>query len=104
MALNGTEFVRDPFGTIFSPYTDIFQKTIGNGAVFYIVLIMIFAYGLWIKTENAMFVAMFVVTSGATLGISVYLQFLPELGMIFTVFTALALTGLIVMILLQRRN
>ncbi|GAH03601.1 unnamed protein product, partial [marine sediment metagenome] len=64
MALNGTEWIQEPWRVSLKAFTDIFDKTVGNGGIFYIFLIIILAFGIYKKTNDPIFAMMFIVGSG----------------------------------------
>ena len=104
MALNGTEFKNAPWNTTFSPYTDIFEKIFGNGNVFYLIPLIVLAFAIYIKTENPTFAAVFIIASGGIFSMSTWLSGLPEMGMMFTIFTAMGITILVASIIFQRKG
>ena len=61
MAINGTEFMNDPWGTAFSPFTDFFGSVIGNGQIFYLFPLVVLTMGIQIKTQNSVMTTMFMI-------------------------------------------
>lgn len=104
MALNGTEWINNPWEIGLKPFTDIFQNSVGNGGVFYIFIIIALAFGIYKKTDDPIFSMMFIVGSGAILSIGSFLGGVANLGMLMTVFTAIGLTILVVSIVMQARR
>jgi len=104
MAINGTEFVNNPWNTTFSPFTDIFDYTIGNGNIFYLFPLIVLAFGIYMKTKEPIYATMFIVGSGGILSMGSFLAGVAELGMLFTVFAAIGLTGIVVEVVMQRRT
>jgi len=104
MALNGSEWVENPWNTTFSPYTDIFGQIFGNGNVFYIIPIIVLAFGIYIKTENPVFASVFVMGASGILAVGTMLSGLPELSMMFTIFTAIGITAVVAGIVFQKRG
>ncbi len=102
MALNGTEFMNDPWGTIFSPFTNFFEDAIGNGQVFYLFPLIILTFGIQIKTQNSIMTTMFMIGSGALLGAGSLFTGATSMAVMFTIFTALGFVGLFMSILFQR--
>jgi hypothetical protein len=102
--INGTEFINDPIGTAFSPFTNLFRDLVGNGNVFYIVPLIVFTIGLWYKTDEPIMAAMFMIGSGAILGMGTLTAGMESLGILFTIFAAIGLTILIVSLILERRG
>lgn len=104
MALNGTEWRNAPWNTTFSPFTDVFENIFGNGNVFYLIPLIVLAFGIYIKTENPTFAAMFIMVSGGIFAMSTFFAGLPEMGMMFTIFTAIGITILVASIVFQRKG
>lgn len=105
MALNGSEFVNDPIGTMFSPFTDFFQNVVNNGQVFYMIPLIVLTIGIYIITDGSMIMAtMFMVGSGGILALGSFLAGAGELGMIMTIFTAIGFAGMFISLLLQKRG
>lgn len=104
MALNGTEWKEAPWNTTFSPYTDMFGQIFGNGNVFYLIPLIVLAFGIYIKTENPVMAAMFMMASGGIFAMGTMLAGLPEMAMMFTIFTAIGVTIIVAGIVFQKRG
>ena len=102
MALNGSDWISDPFNTTFSPFTDFFSDVLGVAGVFWLVPILVLCMGIYYKTENPTLVSMFMIGSGALFASGNIFVGSPEMALVFTVFTALGFTGLIASLLYQR--
>ena len=102
--INGTEFFNDTIGTAFSPYTDLFQTLVGNGNAFYLVPLIGLTLAIWFKTEEPIMAAMFMIGSGAILGTSTLFIGLTTLGTLFTIFSAIGITILVISLVLNRRG
>jgi len=105
MAVNGSEWISQPWNTTFSPYTDFFESFLetGMGQVFWLIPIITIAFAIYVKTENPAISAMFMVASGALFSSGNIFAGNTMMGVIFTVFTILSLVGLVVS-LIQREG
>lgn len=104
MALNGTVWKEAPWNTTWSPYTDVFETIFGNGNVFYLLPIIVLAFALYMKTNNPVMAAMFIMAASGILAMSTMLAGLPELAMMFTIFTAIGITIVVASIIFQKRG
>lgn len=104
MPLNGSEWVENPWNTTFSPYTDMFSQIFGSGNVFYIIPIIVLAFGIYIKTENPVFASVFIMGASGIFAMGTFLAGLPELSMMFTIFTAIGITIVVASIVFQKRG
>jgi hypothetical protein len=104
MALNGTEWINNPWGKSLEPFTNIFQESLNNGGVFYIFIIIVLAFAIYKKTDEPIFAMMFLVGSGAILSMGSFMAGVQNLGMLMTVFTAIGLTILVVSIAMQAKR
>ena len=104
MALNGTEWRNNPWNTTLSPYTDLFENIFGNGNVFYILPIIVLAFGIYMKTENPVFAAMFFMAASGIASMGLLLAGVPELGMMFTIFTAIGFTIVVIGVIFQKKG
>ena len=104
MAINGTEFVDNPWNVTFNAFTNIFEQTVGNGNVFYLFPLIVLAFGIYIKTKEPIYATMFIVGSGGILALGTFLAGVAELGMLFTVFAAIGLTAIVIEVVMQRRT
>ena len=102
MAINGTEFMNDPWGTAFSPFTDFFGSVIGNGQIFYLFPLVVLTMGIQIKTQNSVMTTMFMIGSGALLGTGSLFVGATPMAIMFTIYTALGFVGLFMSLLFQR--
>lgn len=76
------------------PFTDLFEKFLGNGYVFFLVPLVVLTIGLYIKTQNIVVPAMFMIASGAILGFTLLAVGVPYAGLIFIIFAALGIVSL----------
>ena len=102
MALNGSEFVDSPFNVSFSPFTDMFARIFGDGNVFFIFPIIVFTFVLYAKTENPVAASMFMMGASGIFSFGTFLARLPELSVMFTIFTAIGLSAAIISIIFQK--
>jgi len=104
MPLNMTEFLDNPWDTVYSPFTDFFETYIGVGNAFWLFLLVVFTLGIYIKTEgNAIMASMFMIASGAILGSANVFLNQPQMSFAFYIFTALGIAGLFVSMIFQNR-
>jgi len=104
MALNGSEFIDSPFNVSFSPYTDMFAQIFGNGNVFFIFPIIVLTFVLYVKTDNPVVASMFMMGASGIFSFGTFLARLPELSIMFTIFTAIGLTAAVASIIFQKRG
>lgn len=102
MAVNGSEFIDNPFNTTYSPWTDLFETMVGNGQVFWVIPLIVLTVGVYIKTENPIMTTAFMVASGSIFSAGSVWSGAFDLASIFVIFTALGLTGMFISLLLQR--
>ena len=101
--INFTEWINNPFNVTFSPYTDFFRDKIGVGAAFWLIPVIVLTFAVYVKTENPVMAAVFMIGSGALLSAGHIFTGNTEMGIIFTVFTALGITGLVASLLYRER-
>lgn len=102
MTVSWSEFIGDPFGETFSPFTNLFQNVIGNGQVFYLVPLVISTFGIQIKTQNPVMTSMFMIGSGALLSSSTLFVGATDMSVMFTIFAALGIVSLFMSLIFQR--
>ena len=103
MVFNGSDLINQPWNTTWSPYTDFFEKTMGNGNIFYLVPVLVLTASIYVKTHNPVMASLFMVASGILMaGGSVFLN-APEMSIIFTIFTAIGFAALIMSLIFQSR-
>jgi len=86
-AINGSDFINNPWNTTFGPYTDLL------GAGFYLVPICFIAAALYVKTHNGVAVGTFLWVSGILLSSgSIFLNY-PQMGFLFLIFTVVSMIG-----------
>ena len=94
MALNGSDFINNPWNTTWSPWTDLFERFVGNGQIFWLFPLIILTFGIYIKTESTIMVSMFMLGSGALLGFGTMAMGVPDMPIIFGLFAAIGLVPL----------
>lgn len=104
MDLNGTNWRNAPWNTTFSPYTGLFENIFGNGNIFYVLPIIVLAFGIYMKTNNPVFAGMFFMAASGIISISTLMGGLPELSMMFTIFTAMGFTIVVVGVIFQKKG
>jgi len=102
MALNGTEFINNPWNTTFSPWTDLFNNMVGNGNVFYLFPLIILTIGVYIKTQSATMTSLFMIATGALCGTGSFFTGASTIALMFVIFTAIGFVGLFIGIIFQR--
>lgn len=95
-------FISDPWGTLFQPWTDLFNKALGNGEVFYLFPFIILTFGIWYKTQSPIMATTFMLVVGSLISSGSFYVGASSLGAVFTVFTAIGLTALIISLIFQR--
>ena len=103
MAVNGSEFVDQPFNTSYGPWTDLFGSILGNGNVFFLVPVIVLTYGVYLKTESPIMASLFMITSGSLLGSGSIFVGAHDLAIAFTVFTAFGFVALFASILFMKK-
>ena len=91
MGVNGSEFINNPWDTIWSPFTDMF----GQG--FWLIFIGFIAVALFIKTRNVAVVSVWLMGSSLLVGSAIFSNY-PSMGFVYYIFTVLGLVGTIVSI------
>ena len=102
MAVNGSEFIDNPWNITFSPFTDLFESIFGSGNVFFLFPLVILTFGIYVKTHNAVMASVFMIGSGALLASGSIFTNAANMAFIFTIFTALGIVSLFVSLLFQR--
>lgn len=95
MAFNGSDFISNPWGSIWSPYTDIF------GGGFWLIFIGFIAVALFIKTRNVVAVSVWLMGSSLLVGSGIYSTY-PVMGFVYYIFTVIGLVGMIVSIFFMK--
>lgn len=104
MAINGSEFMDNPFNVTYSPWTDLFQNLVGNGQIFWLIPLVVLTLGVYIKSENPVMTTAFMIGMGSIFVSGSVFMGAPELTTAFIIFTALGITGMFIVLLLQRRS
>lgn len=103
--LNGSGLINNPFGTIFSPFTDFFEGILGPGGgnVVFLVPVLVLAFGLWVKNnEKPMLAVVFIIGSSALLGLGNLFVHAYGAAVICLVLTGLGLTSMILNVVFHR--
>jgi len=96
VALNGTEFVNNPWDAIFDVFTDLF------GMGFYIVPVTFIAFALYNKTRNPVLASCFIWGSGLLLASGNIFMDHPEAAKIYLVFTIIGIVGTILSLVFNK--
>jgi hypothetical protein len=106
MPFNATDFYSNPFGAVFSTWTDLFEHILGPGAgnVFWLVPILVFSYAVYLKTDDPMMGTVMLMGGCALLGSGSIFTGAIGAGLVFILITALAMTGMITRIIFQKRG
>ena len=96
-SLNASELYENPFAIIFSPYTDL----LGNS--FWLIPLSFICVALYMKTRNVPTVSAFMIGSGVILGSGAIFSTYPEMALVYYIFAALGIVGLIIGIYFMRK-
>lgn len=102
MAVNGSEFISNPLETAFSTFTNFFQGLVGEGNVFYLLPLIALTFGIWYRTDEPIMASMFMIGSGSILATSTLFTGFANLGIMFTVFTAIGFVGLVIGLMFKK--
>ena len=97
MALNASEFIDSPWNTTWGTYIDLF------GNLFWLIPLSGIALALYVKTRNPSMVMGFLVAGSLLLSSGHMFLGAPEMATIYLVFSALAMTGLVMNIYFSRK-
>ena len=89
MSINGSEFIDNPWDTIWSPFTSVF------GGAFWLIPIGIIAAALFMKTREVTVTSVWLIVSCLLVGSSVFAEH-PEIGFIYYAFAIMGLVGTVV--------
>jgi len=80
------------------PWTNLFKYLLGPeyGGFFYLVPLTVLTIGLYIKTNNVTVPSMFMIGSGAILGITTLTMGMPIMGFLFLIFATIGIATLFV--------
>jgi len=95
--INGSDLINNPWTTVLSPFTDL----LGSG--FYLFLVSIITAALYMKTRDPVMVSSFMILIGALLSTGGIWTGLIQASILYIIFTALGITGLVLSILFRRR-
>ena len=102
MAVNGSNFIDNPWNTTFSPYTDLFANVVGNGQVFWLFPLIILTFGIFVKTRNPVVTSLFMITSGGILGTGSLFYGAGQLSALFYIFAGIGIAALFIGLAFQR--
>ena len=89
MPINGSEFINNPFTTVFSPFVDL----LGTG--FYLIPLSFLCIALYIKTKDVVVVSMFMIGSGIFLASGSIFTGYIEMGLVYIIFIAIGFVAMI---------
>ena len=104
-SLNGTGLLNDPWGTIMSPWTGLFESLLGAGGgnVFYLVPVLVLSYGLWVKNpDKSMLAVVFLIGSSALLSLGNVFAHAYGAAAVCVILCALGLTSMIMNVVFHR--
>ena len=97
MPINGTDFIKSPWDTMLSPFTDL----LGTG--FYLIPVTFIAIALFMKTRDVMVASVWLLASGIMLsGGSIFTGYL-EMSLVYTIVVAAGITGIVISIISMRK-
>jgi len=96
MAVNGSDFINDPFNTTYSPWTDLFADITGFGQLFWLMPLVALTIGVYVKTEDATTTSMFMLVSGALLGSGHIFLGSADIALAFYAFATMGAVGAII--------
>ena len=102
MAVNGSEFINDPFNTSYSPFVDLFDKLTGFGNLFWLFPLIVLTIGIYIKTEDAAVTSLFMAISGVLLGSGGIFVGAGDVALAFYIFATLGFVGVLLSVFFNR--
>lgn len=99
-----SDFLDEPMGTIFEPFTDLFEVLINPnaGGVFYLFPLIVLTYAVHIKVKQPAVTSMFMIGAGATLSSGGLFWGASAMAAVFLIFSAMGVVGLFLSIYFQR--
>lgn len=97
MPINGSELVSDPWGTIFSPFTDL----LGTG--FWLIPLTFIAVALYIKSRDVVVTSLFLLGSSLILSGGNIFAGYPEMAFVYLIFSALGIVGVVLGVFFMRK-
>ena len=92
---NHSDFIVNLWNKTFSPYTDLFQKYVGNGNIFFLLPVIGLTMGIYVNSKgNLPLVSVFMLGTGALLCVGSLALGNPELALLFGIFSAVGLIPL----------
>lgn len=88
--INGSDILSDPWGTTFSPFTDLFNSA------FWLIPLSFICVALYVKTRNPVGVSAFMVCSGLILSSGNMFMNHPEMSYLYMIFAAIGFIGVII--------
>jgi len=96
-AINGTDFIDNPWNTTFKVFTDLL------GAGFYLVPLSFIAVALYVKTRNPTTVSAFIWASGILMASGSIFMDYPEMAIAYSIFTAFGIVGVILSVFFMKK-
>ena len=92
---NHSDFLDNMWNLSFSPWTNLFDRFVGNGNVFYLFPLIVVTFGLYQHSDqNAPLTSMFMIGSGALFAFGTLAMGVPDLPIIFGLFCAMGFAPL----------
>jgi len=104
MPVNGSDFIDEPFNTTLKPFTDLFERFLGEGfgLAFFIIPLSIIAVALYMKTRDPVMVSMYMLASGALFASGGAFMGMGGMVIVYILFAALGITGLFMSLFFRR--
>ena len=99
-----SDFLDDPLGTMFEPFTDLFEGLIhpNAGQVFWLFPIIVLTFGVHLKVKNPAVTSLFMLGVGAALSGGGMFLGASSMAAVFLIFTAVGFVGLFMSLYFQR--
>lgn len=92
---NHSDFINNMWNHSLTPWTNLFDRFVGNGNVFYLFPLIVLTFGLYQHSDhNAPLTSVFMIGSGALLGFGTLAAGVPDLPIIFGIFCAMGFVPL----------
>jgi len=92
MGVNGSELINNPWNTTMSPWTDLFSPFSG---MFYLIIVLVLAAALYVKSRNPAGVSAFIIGAGALLSAADMFSGYSMMGGFMVVVVVMGFVGLI---------
>jgi len=97
-SLNGSEFISDPFNTVFSPYTDLL------GSAFWLIPIGIIAAALYVRTRNITVVGAWLLGAGMLMSTANIFSGYPMILDFYLFIVVIGVVSIILGIVLEQKK